>query len=120
MRTPAQSEPKMKDERSLGKGIADLFNLNIPDSTNDQSVYVYIDNLVLNKEGKCVDFYATVNDQRTAKDFSGESKNKEMAERLNNWIKEQTFDTKLIPKGFDHYLFCCVFKIKGYTYSKKL
>lgn len=105
-------QPKMKDGRSFEKGIADLFNLTVPDNTNEKSFCVFINYLVLNKDGKCIDFYGTVNDERISKYFSEESKNKEMTEKLNKWVKEQTFDTKLIPKGFDGYSFLCIVYLK--------
>lgn len=105
-------QPNMKDGRSFEKGVADLFNLTVPDNTTEKSFCVFISYLVLNKEGKCIDFYGTVNDERISKYFSEESKNKEMTEKLNKWVKEQTFDTKLIPKDFDGYSFRCIFYLK--------
>lgn len=105
-------QPNMKNGSSFEKGVADLFNLTVPDNTNEKSFCVFINHLVLNKEGKCIDFYGTVNDERISKYFSEESKNKEMTEKLNKWVKEQTFDTKLIPKGFDGYSFLCIVYLK--------
>lgn len=105
-------QPNMKDGRSFEKGVAELFNLTVPDNTNEKSFCVFINYLVLNKEGKCIDFYGTVNDERISKYFSEESKNKEMTDKLNKWVKEQTFDTKLIPKGFDGYSFLCIVYLK--------
>lgn len=105
-------QPNMKDGRSFEKGVADLFKLIVPDNTNEKSFCVYINYLVLNKEGKCIDFYGEVNDERISNYFSEESKNKEMTEKLNKWVKEQTFDTKLIPKGFDGYSFLCIVNLK--------
>ena len=105
-------EPKMKDGRSFEKGLADLFMLTIPDNLNEKTFCVFINYLVLNKEGKCTDFYGTVNDERVSKYFSEESENNEMTEKLNKWVKEQTFDTKLIPNGFDGYSFLCIVYLK--------
>ncbi len=105
-------QPNMKDGRSFEKGVAELFNLTVPDNTNEKSFCVFINYLVLNKEGKCIDFYGTVNDERISKYFSEESKNKEMTEKLNKWVKEQTFDNKLIPKGFDGFSFLCIVYLK--------
>lgn len=105
-------QPNMKNGSSFEKGVADLFNLTVPDNTNEKSFCVFINHLVLNKEGKCIDFYGTVNDERISKYFSEQSKNKEMTEKLNKWVKEQTFDTKLIPKGFDGYSFLCIVYLK--------
>lgn len=105
-------QPNMKNGSSFEKGVADLFNLTVPDNTNEKSFCVFINHLVLNKEGKCIDFYGTVNDERISKYFSEQSKSKEMTEKLNKWVKEQTFDTKLIPKGFDGYSFLCIVYLK--------
>jgi hypothetical protein len=105
-------QPNMKDGRSFEKGIADLFSLSVPDSKEKETFCVFIHHLVLDRNGKCVDFYGTVNDERISEFFSPESLNKEMTEKLNKWVKEQTFETKLIPKGFDGYSFLCIVNLK--------
>lgn len=105
-------QPNMRDGRSFEKGVADLFKLTVPDNTNEKVFCVFINHLVLDKEGKCVDFYGTVNDERISEYVSEESKNIEMTKKLNSWVKEQTFDTKLIPKGFDGYSFLCIVYLK--------
>jgi hypothetical protein len=105
-------EPNMKDGRSIEKGIADLFGLSISDSKEKETFCVFINSLVLNRKGKCVDFYGAVYDKRISKFFLPESINKEMTEKLNKWVMEQTFETKLIPKTFDKYSFLCIVNLK--------
>ena len=104
-------QPDMKDGRSFEKAIAELFNLIVSDH-KDAVFCIYIGHLVLNKEGKCVDFYGKVYDKRISKYSSEESINHDMTEMLNKWINEQTFDTKFIPKGFDKYSFLCIVDLK--------
>lgn len=105
-------EPNLKDGRSFEKGVADLFNLIVPDNTKEKTFCVYITALILNKKGQCIDFYGSVNDERISEYFTEESENKEMTKKLSKWVKEQTFDTKLIPKGFDGYSFLCIVYLK--------
>jgi hypothetical protein len=105
-------EPNLKDGSSFEKGVANFFNLSISDNTNEKSFCIFINYLVLNKEGKCIDFYGKVHDKRISEYFTKESVNEEMTEKLNSWVKAQTFDTKLIPKGFDGYSFLCIVNLK--------
>lgn len=102
----------MKDGRSFEQGVADLFNLTVPDYTQEKFFSVFINSLVLNREGKCIRFYGTVYDERISTYFPEESIHKEMTEKLNTWVKEQTFDTKRIPRGFDGYSFKCIVSLK--------
>jgi hypothetical protein len=104
-------EPKIKDGRSFEKGLADLFNLTVHNS-DGETFCIFINKLFLDKKGKCIDFYGNVYDRRISESFTNESINKEMTEILNKWIKEQIFDTKLIPKGFDGYSFLCIVNLK--------
>ena len=97
------SEPNLKDGRSFEKGIADLFNL--PVISSDKETFCIYTHFVLNKEGKCIDFYGTVHDMRIEKFLLEKSINKEMTDKLHKWVSEQIFDTKLIPKGFEAYTF---------------
>lgn len=105
-------QPNLKDGRSLEKGLADLFNLSIPDDRKQRTFCIFINHLVLDREGKCIEFYGNVYDERISEYFTEKARNKEMTEKLNTWIKEQTFDTKLIPKGFDGYSFLCIVNLK--------
>lgn len=105
-------KPNLKDGRSFEKGVADLFGLSVLDNKEKNTFNVFINYLVLDKKGKCVDFYGNVYDERISTFFTEESKNKEMTEKLNKWVREQTFQTKLIPKGFDGYSFLCIVDLK--------
>ncbi|BDD05272.1 hypothetical protein [Aureibacter tunicatorum] len=105
-------EPNMKDGRTFEKGVADLFNLSISDNTNEKSFCIFINPLVLDDNGKCIDYYGRVYDKRISNFFTKESINRSMTEKLDTWVKQQTFDTKLIPQGFDSYSFLCIVNLK--------
>jgi hypothetical protein len=105
-------QPKLKDGRSLEKGIADLFNLSVLDDGKGKVFTIYIKHLVIEQNGKCIKSYGEVYDKRISEYLTQESRNNEMTEKLNRWIKEQTFSTKLIPKGFDGYSFLCFVNLK--------
>ncbi len=102
-------EPNLKDGRPFEKAVADLFGLSVLDSNERNTFSVFINYLVLDTRGKCVDFYGNVYDERI---LEGESVNIEMTEKLNKWVKEQSFQTDLIPKGFDGYSFLCIVDLK--------
>jgi hypothetical protein len=105
-------EPNLKDGSSFENGIAELFNLSIPDNQEKETFCVFINYLVIDKDGLCIDFYGKVHDERISEFFIKESINQEMTEKLEEWIKEQVFDTKLIPKKFDAYSFLCIVNLK--------
>ena len=105
-------QPKLKDGRSLEKGLAELFNLSVLDDGKGKVFNVFINHLVIDQKGKCFKYYGNVYDVRISEYFTEEARNKEMTEKLNRWIKEQTFDTRLIPKGFDGYSFLCIVNLK--------
>lgn len=113
VKLPGQfDQPNMKDGRSFEKGVAGLFGLSVPDIKEENTFNVFINHLVLDSNGKCVDFNGHVYDERISEFFTEESVNKEMTEQLNKWVKEQTFQTKLVPKGFDGYSFLCIVYLK--------
>ena len=105
-------QPKLKDGRSLEKGLAELFNLSLLDDGKGKVFNIFINHLVIDQKGKCIKCSGNVYDVRISEYFTEEARNKEMTEKLNRWIKEQTFDTKLIPKGFDGYSFLCIVNLK--------
>lgn len=105
-------EPNLKDGRTLGKAVADLLGLSIPTNKEKNTFIVFINYLVLDRRGKCIDFYGNVYDARISEFFTRESVNKEMTEQLNKWVREQFFQTNLIPKGFNGYSFLCIVNLK--------
>lgn len=105
-------EPNIKDGKSFEQEVADLFGLSIPNNKEKKIFCVFINYLVLDRNGKCVDFYGKVHDERISEFLIPESVNKEMTEKLNKWVMEQTFETKLIPKAFDRYSFLCIVHLK--------
>lgn len=105
-------EPDLKDGRTFEKAVADLFSLSVPGANEKSTFNVFVRYLVLDTRGKCVDFYGTVYDERISKYFTRESVNNEMTEKLNKWVKEQSFQTDLIPKGFNGYSFLCIVDLK--------
>lgn len=109
-------EPNLKDGRSFEKGVADLFGFTIPNSEKKERLGIYIRHLVIDRYGKCVDFDGEVSVIGTSKYLSP---NDEMTEKLNIWLKEQTFETKLIPKGFDRYSFLCIVDLPIFTKKPK-
>lgn len=105
-------EPNLKDGRSFENGIAELLSLSVPENQEEETFCVFINSLVINKNGKCIDFYGKVHDVSISEFFTEDSINKEMTEKLEKWIMNQTFDTKLIPKKFDAYSFLCIVNLK--------
>jgi hypothetical protein len=101
-------EPNLKDGQSFEKAVAQLFGLSVSANNEKKSYCVFIDNLVIDRNGKCIDCYGTVNDESISEFFLTESENKVMTEKLNQWAKAQTFQTKLIPEGFEAYSFLCI------------
>jgi hypothetical protein len=103
-------EPYLKDGTKLEKGIANFFNLQAG-KKGERTFCIFID-FLLTHNGRCLDVYSSVYDRRISDSFSEESINKEMAEKLNLWMKEQIFQTKLIPKGFDKFSFLSMIDLK--------
>jgi hypothetical protein len=104
------AEPAIEDGRSFEQGLADLFNLNISSGSSEYSLSIYIGRLLINEDGKCVDYYGSVSENKKSSSYLIE--NKKMNLKLETWVKEQKFDTRLIPKGFDGYSFLCIVYLK--------
>lgn len=83
------AEPRLKDGMSLAEGLSDLFGLTVTDS-RDERYTVYIDYLVIDSEGKCVDYNGKVYDREKSEWFSYESQNQEMNQKLEAWITNQS------------------------------
>lgn len=105
-------QPKLKDGRTLEKGIAGLFGLSIPNNEEESAYCIFIDHLVINKKGKCISYYGNVYDEQNAKPFTQRAIDRKMAEKLEEWIMSQTFDTKLIPRKMKAYSFLCIMDLK--------
>jgi len=105
--------PNLTNGNNYKQEVGNIFGLSISKTSNDTTIFnVFIHHIVINKYGKCIDFYGNIYDERISKYSSKQSINKEMTEKLNIWAKEQFFETKLIPKGFECYSFICIVNLK--------
>lgn len=105
-------EPLMEDGRSFEMAIADYLDSSISEKSDEPQYSVSIDYVILNKEGKCVDFNGEVYRHRPTENLSKEPDQEEMTDKFNRWMTEQTFETKLIPKGFEGFFFLYYIKVK--------
>lgn len=105
------AQPRLKDGTTITEGLAALLGLSAT-RQGDEKYIIFIDQLVISHEGKCVELYLTVYDRQISESFLPETINQEMTEMLYRWIKEQTFRTNLIPRGFEKYSFFCIENFK--------
>ena len=104
--------PNLKSGKSVIRNLAELLDKKAAYNREDSAVIqIYFHTLLINKEGKCEDVYLSVA-QKAAyeKDFpynhpwnppNEEDENLKL--KIKQWVMEQTFDTKTIPKGFQKY-----------------
>ena len=106
-------EPKVKGGRTFDKAVADLFGLSETGFHEKTSFVVFID-MMIDRTGKCVgpQPYVVVHDQRKSDSFANETINKEMTQKLEEWVGRQRFQTRKIPRRFDKYYFECVVDLR--------
>lgn len=97
--------PKIKGGQELGKAIAYQLNLKEEEIGGKRNYCLFVHALTIDKKGKCIEFDASIYDERISTSFNKDAINIEMTEKLNKWILEQTFLTKLIPSKIDTYSF---------------
>lgn len=105
------AEPRLKDGRRLAEAIAGLFELTVTEN-QDERYTIFIDYLVIDRKGKCVDFYGSIYDNQVSEWFIYEAIDQQMTEKLEAWITKQTFRTNLLPRRFEKYSFLCIVDLK--------
>ncbi len=106
------AQPRLKNKDLIEDAAVKLFNLSLCNTSEKERYSIFIDFLLIDKYGKCTEFYGKVYDNSISKNYSEKSINKEMTEKLKKWAMEQTYETKLIPNGFEAYGFLCIFDLK--------
>jgi hypothetical protein len=93
--------PKMKDGRTIAQGLARHLSKRIANGDKDSAVVqIYFYSMLINRQGKCEEI--SVSPSRRSginNDFYG-GIDDQLEKEIEKWIKEQTFQTKTIPKNF--------------------
>jgi hypothetical protein len=105
-------EPNMKNGESFDLAVAKIFSLSVSENNESQRYGVFIRHLVINRKGRCIEFYGNVYDKGISKYSNEAAINKEMTFKLRRWALKQMFDVSLIPKEFDKYSFLCIVDLK--------
>ncbi|MBK7567226.1 MAG: hypothetical protein KBF42_04790 [Chitinophagales bacterium] len=105
--------PDLQIGKTLAQGLAELLNKKLSDYKEDSAVIqIYVHTLLINKEGKCEDVSVSPT-VRTDIHMDFDFKcNMELKAEIELWIKNQTFATNTIPKGFQK------FKYSDFVYLK--
>lgn len=90
--------PSLKDGRSLEMAVADLLGMSVPREHGQAEVDIYVHTLLINREGRCEQAYVTVTSKK-----GGAEATQALEERVLAWVKEQKFDIRSIPRGFDKF-----------------
>jgi len=104
--------PKLKNGKTIEEGIAEFLCLKVGNIRDRDSavVQLYFHTLIIAKDGKC-DYVYVSPSQKTAddKDFSSkypmDEQDKALKLKVEQWIMEQIFETKTLPKGFPKYAY---------------
>lgn len=100
--------PDLKSGKTLKEEINNFFTLsNFDQKSTEISIY----SLIINKAGICINAENTVYtvDPSNPKELI---ENTLITTALTKWIKEQRFNTSLIPKGYDQYSFYSFIRLK--------
>lgn len=94
--------PKLQNGTTIEKGLAVLLGRKISTSERDSStIQIYFHTLLINEKGKCEIVYASPSIRdNIAKDFMNSENDQKLKARIENWIKQQTFETLTFPKDF--------------------
>ena len=105
--------PALQIGQKLARGLAEPLNQKISDYKEYSAVIqIYVHTLLINKEGKCEDVSVSPT-VRTDIHMDFDFKcNMELKAEIELWIKNQTFATNTIPKGFQK------FKYSDFVYLK--
>jgi hypothetical protein len=109
--------PKLKNGRLIEDELADFLNLESNNNNRDSAILqIYIHTLLINREGKCeICYVSPYLRQNTSIDFYKCEQDLELNDKIENWFYQQKFQTKLIPKYTDKY----VWKINNYKIINK-
>lgn len=105
--------PDFYNGKTFEQGLAAFLNKRVSDDSDSAVMCIYVHTLLINREGKCELVYVSPtfrNDLR--KEFMYFENDIELAKEIKNWINQQTFNTKTIPKDFQK------FKYSGLVYLK--
>lgn len=104
--------PELQNGKTIDQGLAELLNKRVSNGDRDSAVIqIYFHTLLINKEGKCEDVYTSPSLRKgTPKDnYIDDPK---LKIEIEDWIKQQTFNTSTFPRGFQK------FKYTDFVYLK--
>jgi hypothetical protein len=105
--------PKLHNGKSIDQSLAKYLNKTVAKDDKEDAVYqVYIHTLLINKKGRCEDVYVSTEMRKDlSKQFTHNSDNS-LKSMIEDWIKDQAFNTRSFPKGIFKY------KYTGFLYFK--
>jgi hypothetical protein len=104
--------PLLQNGETMNQGLATFLNKRIT-LEDSATIQLYIHTLLINKEGKCERVYVSQSkrmDQK--KDFINDKEDDQLKIEIENWIKQQTYQTKTFPRDFQK------FKYTDFVYLK--
>jgi hypothetical protein len=87
--------PPLKDGNSLGNAVAELLGMVASDEYDEVDLNIYLHTLLINDQGRCELAYITVTPKQGMDTATGA-----LEELLVAWMKEQSFDTRSMPRRF--------------------
>lgn len=94
--------PELQNGKTIAQGLAEHLNKRISNGERDSAVIqIYLHTLLINKEGKCEDVYSSPSTRKEKKD--NYTDDPQLKIEIEHWLKQQTFNTKTFPKGFQKY-----------------
>lgn len=103
------AEPLLSSGKQIDSALADYLGTSVyKHDTNRDYWSLVISSLVINKHGLCEEIespYWHSNKDSAIRKYSPRFSNKELQQKIEEWLMLQHYDTSLIPKGFDKYSF---------------
>ena len=103
--------PKLKNGKIIEEGIAELLCKKVGNDDSDSAVIeLYFHTLLITKEGKCDEVYVSIsqkaaNEKKFPLKYPPDEEDVLLKLIVEQWIMEQEFETKTLPKGFLKYAY---------------
>lgn len=98
--------PLLNNKKTIEAELSNYLGYVPTGSERDSAkLQIYIHTLLIDKKGKCVLCYVTVNLRETTSVDFGNERDKGLENKIEDWLKNQAYQTKLIPRWTDKYGF---------------
>lgn len=98
--------PKLESKETIENKLANYLGYQPSDNERDSAkLQIYIHTLLIDKKGKCVQCYVSATRRESTNIDFGHEPDNELKKKIEDWLLNQKYETKLIPGWTDKYGF---------------